>query len=333
MPSRYQKRNSEYRHQPHSGKKAPEDTSLAGLNLAQITSLTEDQARTYLEKIRWPEGPVCPHCTSKEVALLQGASTTAGTYKCKAKECRKKFTVRVGTIFESSHIKLRHWVMAFHLMCASKKGVSAHQIHRAIGVTYKTAWFMCHRIRHAMDSGAGMLTGTIEVDETYVGGKPRKGDGKYHPPGRGTDKQPVMVLVSRETGEAVCKVIDFVSTADLTNTVEAHAAKEAVLMTDENPMYGPIGRTMADHKTTVHSRGNYASKDENGEYTIHSNSAESFFALLKRGHYGTFHQMSKKHLFRYCNEFSFRWSHRKTKDGQRTVAAIQGAEGKRLKYR
>ncbi|WP_254508320.1 IS1595 family transposase [Anatilimnocola floriformis] len=164
------------------------------MNLSEVAALTENEAREYLEKIRWAEGPVCPHCTSKEVTLLGGKSTTPGTYKCKAKECRKKFTVRVGTIFESSHITLRHWVMAFHLMCSSKKGISAHQIHRSIGVTYKTAWFMCHRIRHAMDQGSIAMTGEVEVDETYVGGKPRKNTGKKNFRGMGTEKTPVVVL-------------------------------------------------------------------------------------------------------------------------------------------
>lgn len=165
MPSRNQKKNSGYRNQPHVGKKTTATDSPATL------CADEDKAREYLEKIRRPEGPACPHCTSKEVTRLTGTSTTPGTFKGKAKECRKKFGVRVGTIFESSHIPLRHWVHAFYLMCSSSKEVvSAHQIHRTVGVTYKSAWFVCHRIRHAMDQGSMTLTGTTEIGETYVGG-------------------------------------------------------------------------------------------------------------------------------------------------------------------
>lgn len=142
-----------------------------------------------------------------------------------------------------------------------------------------------------------------------------------------------MVLVARESGAAVCKPLEFVTTAELKRQTDVAVAKEAVLMTDENPAYGPIGREFAGHQTVNHSKGNYANRDENGEYSIHSNSAESFFGLLKRGHMGIFHQMSKQHLFRYCNEFGFRWSFRKTTDGERMVKAIEGAEGRRLTYR
>src|ERR1700683_4141115 len=147
------------------------------MNLSQITKLDENGARQYLESIRWPKGAVCPHCGSKEVKLLEGSATRAGVYKCKAKECRKQFTVTVKTIFERSHIPLRHWCIAFHQMCASKKGMSAHQLHRALGCTYKTAWFMCHRIRHAMEHVLDNppLKGKVEIDETYVGGRSRLG--------------------------------------------------------------------------------------------------------------------------------------------------------------
>ncbi len=143
------------------------------MNLAQVTKLDEEQARDYLESIRWPNGPVCPHCGGTNAGKLAGESTRPGVYKCKTKECRKQFTVTVGTIFERSHISLREWVIAFHMMCASKKGVSAHQIHRMVGCTYKSAWFMCHRIRHAMKQGpmAPKMKGVVEADETYVGGK------------------------------------------------------------------------------------------------------------------------------------------------------------------
>ncbi len=168
------------------------------MNLSEVTKLTEEQARQYLESIRWPDGPVCPRCGCMDVTKLAGKSTRPGVYKCKARGCRKPFTVTVGSIFERSHIKLREWVIAFHLICSSKKGISAHQLHRSLGVTYKTAWFMCHRIRHAMSTGSftpPKMTGTVEMDETYVGGKPRMGNVKR---GRGApNKTPVVALVER----------------------------------------------------------------------------------------------------------------------------------------
>jgi transposase-like protein len=158
----------------------------ASATLSDVSAFSEDEARKYLESIRWPEEPVCPHCGSVRTTRLQGKSTAAGTLKCK--DCRIKFTVRVGTIFEDSPIPLRKWVIAFHLLCSSKKGFSAKQLQRNLGLgSYESAWFMAHRIRHAMATGsfAPPLDGTVEVDETYVGGKPRKGDGKVHKRGRG----------------------------------------------------------------------------------------------------------------------------------------------------
>ena len=299
------------------------------MNLAELTALTEDDCRAYLEKIRWPDGAVCPHCGSKEVTELRGVSTTRGTYKCKSKACRKKFTVRVGTIFESSHIKLRHWVMAFHLMCASKKGISAHQLHRSIGVTYKTAWFMCHRIRHAMEEGSGLLSGTVECDETYVGGKPRvPGSSKR---GAGTKKQPVMVLVERD-GRANCLPVENVDASSLKSEIRVRVTKDSVIMTDELSSYRGIGKEYARHVTVNHKSKKYARRCPDG-FNANTNTAESFFALLKRGHYGVFHNLSKRHIQRYCHEFAFRWNHRKVSDGARMIAAIQGAEGKRLTYK
>jgi transposase-like protein len=293
------------------------------MNLSQITAITETEARKYLENIRWGKEPTCPHCGSKEVTELQGKATTPGTWKCKAKECRKKFTVRVGTIFESSHISLRHWVMTFHLLCSSKKGMSAHQVHRSIGVTYKTAWFLCHRIRHAMDQGAGLLKGVVEADETYVGGKPR-GSGKGHT-GRGTKKAPVAALVERG-GNVRAKVIERVTARNLREHVKANVDPNATLMTDEFQSYVSLGREFPRHGVINHGRRQYVNGD------VYTNTVESFFALLKRGHYGTFHHLSKKHLHRYVNEIEFRWNHRKTEDGERRDAAIRGAEGKRLTY-
>src|SRR6476469_3571993 len=174
MPSKYKPRNTAYLHQPHVGKKAPEREGDIALRVAMGTYADDNAAREFIEKARWPDGAFCPHCGSHDVTKLQGKATRPGVYKCKSKGCRKQFTVTVGTIFEASHIRLRHWVIAFHAMCAGKKGVSAHQIHRQLGITYKSAWFMCHRIRHAMDKGLETpLAGIVEGDESYVGGKVR----------------------------------------------------------------------------------------------------------------------------------------------------------------
>jgi transposase-like protein len=300
------------------------------MNLSQLTELTEDQAREYIEEIRWSEGRACPHCGEiNNSTKLEGKSTRPGLYKCKANGCRKQFTVKVGTIMEDSHISYRHWVMAFHLLCASKKGMSAHQIHRQIGCTYKTAWFLCHRIRHALDQGAGLPSGTIEADETYVGGKPRykqtQKDRKEY--GRGTKKTPVAVLVERG-GRARAKVVANVMAKNLKARMKKNVdIKGSGLMTDEFKSYIKIGREFQSHGVVKHKDGQYADGD------IHSNTAESYFALLKRGVYGTFHHVSEQHLQKYCDEFSFRWDNRKFDDSTRRDAAVRGIEGKRLTYR
>jgi transposase-like protein len=335
MPSKYVKRNTAYINQPHSGKKAPESEGSIALKIAMGTYADDNAAREFLEKARWPEGAFCPHCGGHEVTKLQGKATRPGVYKCKSKGCRKQFTVTVGTIFEASHIKLRNWVIAFHAMCAGKKGVSAHQLHRTLGITYKSAWFMCHRIRHAMDKGLeAPLTGVVEGDEMWVGGKPRpkagaprtaQGKKKYE-----SKKVPVAVLVQRG-GPAVCKPIENAGTIQLRKAAMT-VADEAVFMTDSLNAYDGVGTRFAAHHTVNHTRGEYARNLENG-LVAHNNTAESFFAIFKRGFVGIYHKMSEKHLPRYCNEFSFRFSHRDVSDSERTLAAIEGAEGKRLTYK
>jgi transposase-like protein len=232
--------------------------------------------------------------------------------------------VTVGTIFERSHIPLRHWVIAFHLMCSSKKGISAHQLHRELGCTYKTSWFMCHRIRHAMTNGIDNppLKGKVEIDETYVGGRTRLGIR-----GIGSErKTPVVALIERN-GRARAIPVEFVNAANLRAVIQPNVARSAKLFTDELKHYKKIAADYVGHETVVHSKHEYVRGD------AYTNTAESFFALLKRGVHGTFHKISVKHLHRYCDEFSFRWSHRKVDDGQRTIAAMQGAEGKRLMYK
>lgn len=315
--------------------KRPPTGTDADLNLATMAKMfsDEDAARKFVESKRWPNGPVCPHCDCKEVYTLTAkpeskSPVRPGVYKCKA--CRKQFTVRIGTIFEESKIPLSKWLMAIHLMTSSKKGVSSRQIEREIGVTIKTAWFLTHRIREAMTQApfAEMLQGTVEVDETYVGGKPRfKGTSKR---GRGTNKQPVMVLVERD-GSSRCKPIPRVDARTLKSEIAGNVSTDAIIITDENPAYNGLEHTYKDHESVKHSAKEYARKKDDGT-SVNSNTAESFFALLKRGHYGIFHHLSKKHMHRYCNEFSFRWNYRKESDGHRFAAAIAGAEGKRLMY-
>jgi transposase-like protein len=255
-------------------------------------------------------------------------------YKCKA--CRKQFTVTVGTIFEDSRIPLNKWLHAIHLMCSSKKGMSAHQIHRTMGITYKSAWFMCHRIRYAMTQSplVEKLSGIVEVDETYVGGKPRKGNkpqgGNSEPQqakrGRGTDKTPVVAVVERN-GRVRARKIDRVTAKNLRDHVEKHVASNTVIMTDGFASYNGIGEGFEGHETVNHMAGEYA----RGE--VFTNTVESWFALLKRGVYGTFHHVSDQHLDRYIGEFSFRWDNRKVSDYERTLEAVRGIEGIRLYYK
>lgn len=292
------------------------------MNFADASKLTEDEARQYLERIRWPNGPVCPKCGEEGNAVkLQGERHRAGLYQCRG--CRGQFSVTVGTIMERSHITPRQWVMAFHLMCASKKGVSALQLQRMLGLgSYKSAWHMAHRIRLAMrEEPVRSLLGNVEVDETYVGGKPRnRGSHNMKKRGRGTDKTPVLALIERD-GRARAYRLDTVTAKNVGEAIFRDVDPSATLMTDELPTYKAIGKRFHDHQKGEYARGN-----------AHVNCAESYFSLLKPGLHGSFHHVSKKHLNRYLDEFSFRWTHRKAKDGERSEAAIRAAEGKRLLY-
>ncbi|MFH1116660.1 MAG: IS1595 family transposase [Pseudomonadota bacterium] len=304
------------------------------LNLATLANFfaDEDAARTFLESKRWPGGyPVCPRCGSEKAYALtprEGSKKPVrkGVYCCAA--CRRQFTVRIGTVFEASHIPLRKWLMAIHLMTSSKKGVSSLQLSRELGITVKSAWFLSHRIREAMTERAGgFLSGTVEVDETYVGAKPRKGTGP-HKRGRGTTKTPVVVLVERD-GRAHTSRVDRLMSKHLKGIIKTHVSGDSKIVTDEPPSYKGIGKEFQKgHSVVNHSKDEYV----NGEGE-HVNTAESFFALLKRGHYGISHSLSKQHLFRYANEFTFRWNNRKITIGERMIAGISGAEGKRLMYR
>ncbi len=313
----------------------PKFTKLSEMAAIDVGRLTEDEARAILEEIRWPEGPVCPHCKSSTVTRIQAKSKKIrdGLFQCNA--CRKQFTVILGTVMQGSHITLRQWVQAFYSMCSHKKGVSALQLQRNLGLhSYQSAWFLARRIRLAMkaDPLASKLNGIVEVDETYVGGKPRKGkrdesgDLIVNKRGRGTKKVPVVALVERD-GRIRTRVVEHVNASNLKAAIRENVNPKATIHTDELNLYTGIGKEFADHQTVNHSEGEYA-RDE-----VNTNSAESFFALLKRGVHGTFHHISKTHLPRYCDEFSFRWDERKVTDGERAVSAIKGAEGKRLIYK
>lgn len=293
-----------------------------------VPNLTEEQAREHLESLLWPNGPVCPHCGGTDVYRLTGESVRSGVRQCRG--CKRQFTVTVGTIFEDSHIQLSKWVRAFHLMASSKKGISASQLQRNLGLgSYRTAWHLAHRVRLAMQCEplAGALQGDVEVDETYIGGKPRPGDDKVHKRGRGTKKTPVIALVQRD-GCSRTRVVERVNAKTLHSAIRENVAKPSLIVTDEWPGYRGIGKHYdGNHFFVNHGAGQYV----NGP--IHTNTAESFFALLKRGVHGTFHHVSKKHLSRYCDEFSFRWDTRKQPDSERRDAAVRQSKGKRLSYR
>jgi transposase-like protein len=263
-----------------------------------------EAAREHLEAIRWPNGPVCPHCGESERRPYPLKSKTRKLYKCAA--CRKQYTVTVGTIFEGSHIPLNKWLLAFFLLCSSKKGMSAHQLHRMLGVTYKSAWFMAHRIRYAMEQPpfAKPLTGVVEADETYVGGKERnrKRKDKQKKTGRGTDKTPVVVLVERG-GEARSFRMANVTGLELKGAIRRNVAKDARIMTDSFKSYRGLHKEFASHEYVSHSDGEYA----RGE--VHTNTAENYFSILKRGIDGTYHHISEAHLPRYLAEFDFRYNH------------------------
>ncbi len=285
----------------------------------------EDKAREYLERMRWSNGIVCPHCGSLEAYCLQAKPESKtpvrkGVYKCKA--CRKQFTVTVGTIFEDSHIPLHKWLLAIYLLCSSKKGMSAHQLHRSLGITYKSAWFMAHRIRYAMTQPplVDKLRGIVEADETYIGGKAH---GKR---GRGAEnKIPVFALVERN-GRVRSFKTDRVTAKNLREKIRENVDKSSTIMTDEFLAYKGLGREFK-HFTVNHGIGEYVNGD------AHTNTAEGFFSILKRGINGVYHHVSEQHLDRYLAEFGFRYDHRKVEDAVRATVALKQTNGKRLMFK
>jgi transposase-like protein len=301
--------------------------------VAELPRACQDEtaAVEFFEKQRWGSDPACPRCGSADVYQMKSRTgERAPRYLWRCRDCNGQHTVRVGTVLEDSRIPLRHWAYAFWAACSSKKGVSALQIKRMTGLSYKSALFLMHRIRFAMasDEMAGPLGGTVEADETYVGGKPRyRGEHNKGKCGRGTDKIPVMAMIERGGGVRAA-VLPTISSGNLKAALRACVAKEARLITDESNLYQAIGREFpGGHETVNHSRKEYARGD------VHVNTCESFFALLKRGLHGTFHSVSPKHLHRYVSEFEYRYTTRKLDDGARTVMAIKRAEGRRLTYR
>jgi transposase-like protein len=299
-----------------------------------MTDLTDpiytdaNEARKHFERIYWPNGPVCSHCgTVNAATLVKGKSHRPGMYQCNA--CRKPFTVTTGSVMESSHIPLNKWALGFHLYAASKKGFSAHQLHRMIGVTYKSAWFMSHRIREAMgDSNPGPMGtdgGTVEADETFTGhqqGQPKRKRGWGH-------KNAVLTLVERG-GRARSFHIEGVRSLDIAPVLRGNIAKDAKLMTDEGLQFREVGREFASHEAVTHSKEEYVRGN------VHSNTVEGFFSIFKRGMKGVYQHCSEQHLHRYLKEFDFRYSNRMAlgvDDVLRTMRAVKGAQGKRLTYR
>lgn len=285
----------------------------------------EEKAREHLERLRWPSGPFCPHCGSVDCTRLEGKKHRAGLVQCNEKECRQQFTVTVGTVFERSKVPLHKWLFVNHLMCASKKGVSAKQVERMIGVTYKTAWFMCHRIREAMKQDNGPLGGSpdriVEVDETYVGGK------SSNRAFGGIPKKNIVVTLVERNGEARSFHIANVHANTLRPLVFQNADRLSTLMTDESPAYTKAGEAFWSHQTVNHRNVEYARGD------WHTNTAENFFSIFKRGVIGTYHHLSEAHLHRYCAEFDFRYNTRKDTDAERADQSLRGIYGKRLTYR
>lgn len=291
---------------------------------------SEIAAVEFLEAKRWGGCPACVHCGSVDVYKMRDQKTgeRSKRFLWRCMDCKKQFTVRVGTVYEDSRIPLKHWCYAFWRMATSKKGVAAREIQRQTQLSYKSSLFLLHRVRFALAPDAPTapkLTGTVEADETYVGGKPRyKGQSKR---GRGTKKQPVFAVVQRG-GQVRTKVVADITGATLKGAVAQFVDAQARVLTDENSSYNGLSPMFAGgHETVNHGKKEYA----RGE--INTNSIEGFFSLLKRGVMGIYHNVSKEHLHRYMSEFEFRYNGRKLNDGERTVLAIRSAEGKRLMYR
>lgn len=294
----------------------------------------EKSAFAHLELTLWKDGVICPHCGCLDSARrLQGVKDKKGNirnglWKCYAKECRKQFTVRVGTVFESAHIPLHKCLQALYLMTSSKKGISSHQLHRILEVTYKSAWFLAHRIREAMRDGTlapmGGAGGIVEVDETYIGrlkGQKKRASGYAH-------KNTVLTLVERG-GRARSFHIDSATAGNIVPIVRTNIKRESDLMTDEARTYVNLGKEFASHGSVEHSADEYV----RGQ--VHTNTVEGYYSIFKRGMKGVYQHCAEKHLHRYLAEFDFRYSNRVAlgvQDGERATRAMHGIVGKRLTY-
>jgi len=298
----------------------------------------EEAAYEYVKAHLWADGPICPHCGERErIGKLKGKSTRIGVHKCY--KCRKPFTVKVGTIFQSSHVKMHLWLQAIYLMVSSKKGISTQQLHRTLGVTLKTAWFMSHRIREAMRDGTlAPLGGNgeyVEADETYFGKKKnpqmsvqRKGR-PYLKGGAGPSGKRAIVSLVERGGEVRSFHVKQANKENVANIVTQNIKQESVLATDESPLYKAVGKELLDHQTVKHSRGEYVRGG------VHSNTVENYFSVFKRGMRGTYQHCAEKHLHRYLAEFDFRYNNREAlgvNDEDRAVNALLGVVGKRLTY-
>mgnify|MGYP000159179896 CR=1 FL=1 len=300
-------------------------------NLSAPYLHNEEAAYDFLEGVMWPTGPVCPHCGGVDrISTIRPNPEKRVRYGLKrCADCKKQFTVKVGTVFEASKVKLHLWLQAVVLVAASKEGISAHQLPRALGVTYKTAWFMCHRIREAMRSGDlapfGTGGGTVEVDETYIGqdDKPRTNKrGPHH-------KQKVLSLVDRESGRARSFVVDNMRKTEVLPILRENIAKEATVYTDESTLYTTLSNEFGDHDHVNHRSGEYGRGD------VHTNTIEGYFSIFKRGMKGVYQHCAHKHLHRYLAEFDFRYNNRErlgVNDMERTATALRGIVGKRLTY-
>lgn len=295
-----------------------------------LACANEESAVLFLEYQRWGDTPACPHCGSVDVYKMKGRDGKRNKrFLWKCNDCTQQYTVRKGTVFEESRIPLRHWCFAFWRACSSKKGVSALEVHRQTGVSHKSALFMLHRIRFAMAEDHAQpepMKGTVEVDETYVGGKPRnKGSHNIKKRGHGTDKTPVVAIVQRG-GNVRARVMPKVNAKNVGSMVRQNVHKDTFIYTDESSIYKHL-KDEYMHDSVNHSVKEYV----RGEVT--TNTVEGFFSILKRGINGIYHSVSKEHLHRYVGEYEYRYNTRKLTDGERVVQVIKASEGKRLFYK
>jgi transposase-like protein len=302
----------------------------AVLEALRNAAVDESKAVTFFEQQRWGDQPACPRCWSLDVYQMKDRNGERNKdYRWRCRQCEKFFTVRTETVFEETRLPMRVWVYCIWKACSSKKGISALQLSREMEITHKSALFVLRRIRHGMgEMYQPKMTGTIEVDEVYIGGKPRYGM-KPGKTGRGTEKTPVVGIVQRN-GDVRFQMMERITAENIGKFVAENADLSCRIITDELPVYNRVGRAFqGGHERVTHSAKEYVRPGTD----IHSNTVEGVFSLIRRGVMGTFHSVSRKHLPNYLNEFQFRWNTRKMNDGQRVAAAIKQIDGKRLEYR